>query len=219
MNDHVWRTSLKIGDLLDCLDTDNKWFEGIVVTVSSEGVTVHFRGWSSRYDVFESFFSPRIQQPYTRTVEWRKRIGVGDFVEVKDNFTGVYLWFIGTVVQIDRVHGKIRVRYSHIHNKLGTFNIEGDRVSYLGTHIRIDQHVTLTKETIRYISERHFERWNCRCEEESSFSCCICYSNVKNIVLNPCNHLCVCSKCSSNESLKKCPLCQTSIVSKIFVYV
>ena len=219
MNDHVWRQSLKIGDLLDCLDTDNKWFEGIVIGKLSDGVTVHFRGWSSRYDVFESFLSSRIQQPYTRTIEWRKSIDVGDFIEVKDKFTGVSLWYIGTVVRVDRMHNNISVRYS-FDDRFCTFDLEGERVSYLGTHIRKNQHVNLTKEMIRYISERHLEKWKCHCEEESSsFLCCICYINVKNVVLSPCNHLCVCSKCSSNHFLQRCPLCNADIVSKLKVYV
>ena len=217
MNDHAWRTSLKIGDFLDCLDTDNKWFEGVVLNTHSDGVTVHFRGWNSRYDVFESFFSVRIQPPYTKSREWRRFIGVGDMIEVKDDFTGLYLWYVGTITRVNTVSKEVHVRYA-INNRMKVFDIEGEYVSYLGTHIRIDQDIKLTKETIEIISYRHFDRWNCT-TEYSPFMCCICYTDTKNVLLTPCNHLCVCSKCSTNASLHKCPLCNENIVSKINVYV
>jgi hypothetical protein len=221
MNDYAWRTSLKIGDFLDCLDTDNKWFEGVILNAHPDGVTVHFRGWNSRYDVFESFFSARIQQPYTKSKEWRRFIGVGDMIEVKDDFNGTYLWFVGTIVRVNTVSKEVHVRYG-LQNRLKVFDIEGEYVSYLGTHIRIDQDIKLTKETIDIISSRHFERWSyprVDATEDSPFMCCICYINTKNVLLTPCNHLCVCSKCSTNASLHKCPLCNENIVSKINVYV
>lgn len=42
--------------------------------------------------------------------------------------------------------------------------------------------------------------------------CCICMTNYKNVIINPCNHAIVCNTCSLQ--LAKCPLCNNSITNK-----
>ena len=49
-------------------------------------------------------------------------------------------------------------------------------------------------------------------------ACKICYSNFSNILCTPCNHLCICSKCSSRIK-KKCPLCRGYLNRKIKVFL
>ena len=92
MNDESWRNDLNVGDSIDCLDSDNRWFEAIILATNVNDITVHFRGWDSRYDVIESKSSYRVQLPYSKTRKWRDFIEEGDFIEIKDNFTGTYLW-------------------------------------------------------------------------------------------------------------------------------
>ena len=49
-------------------------------------------------------------------------------------------------------------------------------------------------------------------------ACKICYSNFSNILCTPCNHLCICSKCSSRIK-KKCPLCRGYLNRKIKIFL
>ena len=46
--------------------------------------------------------------------------------------------------------------------------------------------------------------------------CCICFSNEIDVLLEPCNHLTICSTCVT--SIKTCPICRTDIKShrKVF---
>ena len=46
-------------------------------------------------------------------------------------------------------------------------------------------------------------------------SCIVCISNEINMMFKPCNHLCICEKCS--EKVKNCPMCRTLITSKLKV--
>jgi len=47
--------------------------------------------------------------------------------------------------------------------------------------------------------------------------CIICYTNVKNTILLPCRHFCVCNVCS--ESIKwhtnQCPICREQVTRYI----
>jgi len=48
--------------------------------------------------------------------------------------------------------------------------------------------------------------------------CVVCMTQLKSVILLPCNHLCVCKECSNHPSLKSCPICRKNIVSKNEVY-
>ncbi|TNJ26586.1 Ankyrin repeat protein 2 [Giardia muris] len=50
-------------------------------------------------------------------------------------------------------------------------------------------------------------------------SCVVCKAAPKNVVLHPCNHLCICEDCSVAMMGQPCPLCRTSVteVHKIFL--
>lgn len=50
-------------------------------------------------------------------------------------------------------------------------------------------------------------------EIEYSNQCVICLANTKNSLIQPCNHLCICAKCSTE--LQLCPLCNTTITNII----
>jgi predicted amino acid dehydrogenase len=56
----AWRQELKVGSLIDCLDTVHKWYTGSVVEVKGEIVKMTFEGWSNRYDEWISRSSERI---------------------------------------------------------------------------------------------------------------------------------------------------------------
>ena len=97
MNEESWRDQLNVGDNIDCLDSDGRWFQRVVLEKNTTDIRVHFRAWDRRYDVIEPKTSHRVQLPYSRTIKWRDIIEEGDFLEIKDNFTGTYIWYIATV--------------------------------------------------------------------------------------------------------------------------
>jgi hypothetical protein len=51
--------------------------------------------------------------------------------------------------------------------------------------------------------------------------CLICMSEVKNTILMPCNHLCVCLDCAKQLIVKsaKCPICRERITKVLPVKV
>jgi hypothetical protein len=49
--------------------------------------------------------------------------------------------------------------------------------------------------------------------------CSVCFTNERNIVFQPCRHLCVCDSCSSNLIMQTCPLCRSEIRDRILVFV
>jgi hypothetical protein len=55
-----------------------------------------------------------------------------------------------------------------------------------------------------------------------NFCCTICKINMRNIVLLPCKHLCVCDGCYTygrkNSCLYRCPLCRTTIIDSMKVF-
>lgn len=54
--------------------------------------------------------------------------------------------------------------------------------------------------------------------ETNSKMCCICLENEKCVLLLPCKHICICTKCSK-KSLKCCPMCRETILQKLKVYL
>ena len=55
--------------------------------------------------------------------------------------------------------------------------------------------------------------------EKDEKLCIICVDNNRNILLQPCNHFCMCNKCMLYKKWAKCPLCRQHIQSTLDVYV
>ncbi|TNJ27966.1 Ankyrin repeat protein 2 [Giardia muris] len=55
-------------------------------------------------------------------------------------------------------------------------------------------------------------------QAKAMITCIICLMNQRNILLLPCNHLCVCSSCMRQLENQKCPLCNGSIKGVARVY-
>ncbi|TDH68096.1 hypothetical protein CCR75_007580 [Bremia lactucae] len=79
--DEAWREELHVGQLVDALDTDNKWYESRVVDLNSLSVKLHYRGWTSKLDEWISKKSNRIAPLHTKITNWRA-FTVGDGVMV-----------------------------------------------------------------------------------------------------------------------------------------
>jgi hypothetical protein len=107
-----------------------------------------------------------------------------------------------------------------------TVNLYGEEIAFLGTHIHTAQVASLSKNTLKLISDTQFEHWGKRQNndkktiiEHTDNQCCICLTHLKNVVLMPCKHLCVCVNCSHHPSLTSCPLCKTVIELTFSVYL
>eukprot|EP01031_Cornospumella_fuschlensis_P024976 gene24976-30174_t len=49
--------------------------------------------------------------------------------------------------------------------------------------------------------------------------CTICMEEDRRVLLMPCRHLCVCSKCSEEASLQLCPICRNHVQDKVIVFI
>jgi hypothetical protein len=54
---------------------------------------------------------------------------------------------------------------------------------------------------------------------EETFLCKVCFKNIPNIVLCPCNHVCICNECVRQLSSKKCPICRIFFRSTTVIYI
>lgn len=52
-------------------------------------------------------------------------------------------------------------------------------------------------------------------KENESASCVVCLDERPNVLLMPCAHACLCTDCSNNPQLVKCPMCRGIIINKI----
>lgn len=47
--------------------------------------------------------------------------------------------------------------------------------------------------------------------------CIVCCAKPKNILLQPCNHVCACKECASK--LSSCPVCRKAVTSKVKIFL
>lgn len=59
--------SLRVGDLIDCLDTESKWRLAEIVGQDTTQVLVHYVHWSNKWDAWISRNDKRLQPPRTQT--------------------------------------------------------------------------------------------------------------------------------------------------------
>jgi microcystin-dependent protein len=59
-----------------------------------------------------------------------------------------------------------------------------------------------------------------QCEElEERSVCVVCQSDPKQVLLQPCLHLCLCIKCSTSPKIRDCPICRAAIDYKETVHL
>jgi chromosome segregation ATPase len=56
-------------------------------------------------------------------------------------------------------------------------------------------------------------------ELEERSTCVVCQCEAKTVLLQPCLHLCLCTKCSTSPKLKDCPICRATIDYKETVHL
>ncbi|KAI9980753.1 hypothetical protein PInf_010072 [Phytophthora infestans] len=67
----AWRFRLQKDQLIDALDTDNKWYESRVVDLAETQVKVHYRGWTAKWDEWVNRTSTRLAPLHTKVRNWR----------------------------------------------------------------------------------------------------------------------------------------------------
>lgn len=55
--------------------------------------------------------------------------------------------------------------------------------------------------------------------EIKPFTCMICMNNMINIIVEPCNHICMCTACHTQLSKKVCPCCTKGITNVRNIYI
>lgn len=55
-------------------------------------------------------------------------------------------------------------------------------------------------------------------KKEPKMLCSICYDGAIKLLLEPCNHICICELCYNSLIEKKCPICKTGISGKKKVF-
>ena len=57
--------------------------------------------------------------------------------------------------------------------------------------------------------------------KENNILCSICYDSSINVLLEPCNHICICDLCYNLLVAKECPICKTNILTtkKVFFII
>lgn len=56
-------------------------------------------------------------------------------------------------------------------------------------------------------------------KENNKILCCICYDSSISLLLEPCNHICICELCYNSLVSNNCPICKKEILSKKKVYL
>lgn len=128
-----WSRGLQAGSKVDAQDCDGKWYEGIIMAViDNDQYTVHYVGWSSRWDETVGMKSGRILPWRSQVADWRTSIVPGSIVEVKLNVK----WYAGVVLSINR-RRSVCVKTVAAQ---GVVTVErrldkGETVTYIGHHV------------------------------------------------------------------------------------
>lgn len=53
----------------------------------------------------------------------------------------------------------------------------------------------------------------------NKYLCCICITNPKDILIHPCNHICICIDCYESSNITRCPICRKyiNVVTKVYL--
>jgi len=71
------------------------------------------------------------------------------------------------------------------------------------SHTVTDSHLVLQEQRLVHESEQKL--------------CVVCLVENKNMLLMPCKHLCMCSKCA--VGLDECPICRTTVEERVSVFM
>lgn len=134
-----WRADLKVGQMVDALDTDSKWYEATIVGITEGQAKVHYRGWSTKWDEWLARTSPRLMPLHSKVRDWR-RFRVNDEVQVGDERPGKkrMLWRDARVLAT----AKSLMVQLQIDNDVRWMDAQDERLCPPGTHRAANAGVT-----------------------------------------------------------------------------
>eukprot|EP00475_Leptophrys_vorax_P032356 TRINITY_DN4980_c0_g1_i3.p1 TRINITY_DN4980_c0_g1~~TRINITY_DN4980_c0_g1_i3.p1 ORF type:complete len:341 (+),score=69.65 TRINITY_DN4980_c0_g1_i3:29-1051(+) len=123
--------SWKVGDMVDVMDKNNKWYQCQVTATQGHQVRIHYIGWNEKWDEWIPRDSPRIAKLESHTgVKRLERIKVGDLIDAQDRQGK---WYESVVQAIK--DGQFLVHYNGWSSKWDEWiSIESDRLAELHTH-------------------------------------------------------------------------------------
>ncbi|TYZ61098.1 hypothetical protein PybrP1_000390 [[Pythium] brassicae (nom. inval.)] len=132
-----WRYQLVVGQLVDALDSEKKWYESRVIELELTRVKVHYRGWTAKWDEWLSRSSDRLAPLHTKVRNWRA-FRVHDKVQIGFPIPQKVFpeWKDGVVTELRRAEGtdalEIKVRYDD--NKDEWRDAQDELLCAPGTH-------------------------------------------------------------------------------------
>eukprot|EP01041_Mallomonas_annulata_P002523 gene2523-4905_t len=143
-----WRQSLKVGDIVDAIDNENKWYEAQILSISSTdgSIKIHYFGWLPKFDtiVLEHEINRMIQPLYSHSRNWRVELEVDDKVEVRIIETStkeISKWFQGTITKVNDINNTIEVLITDRDMKK-VYNIYSEDICPMYTHIKKPTNIT-----------------------------------------------------------------------------
>ncbi|KAL4174401.1 hypothetical protein KRP22_006339 [Phytophthora ramorum] len=130
----AWRFHLQIGQLVDALDTDRRWYESRVVDMDAVYVKVHYRGWTSKWDEWMRRTSGRLAPQHTKVPNWRA-FQAGDEVMVGSEVPGKKYpeWRDACVTACDKEDGLLQIEVE-VDGKKKWLDAQDELICPKGTH-------------------------------------------------------------------------------------
>ncbi|KAE9092251.1 hypothetical protein PF010_g17726 [Phytophthora fragariae] len=131
---NAWRFELQIGQLVDALDTDKRWYESRIVDMDAVYVKVHYRGWTSKWDEWLRRTSARLAPLHTKVSTWRA-FQVGDRVMVGTEVPGKKYpeWRNAEVTACDDEGGSLQIEVD-VDGKKKWLDAQDELLCPTGTH-------------------------------------------------------------------------------------
>eukprot|EP01083_Nonionella_stella_P157250 510384_1 len=114
MDPNCWRYCLGKGDVVDCLDTESKWYTAAVIDVTTDLIRVQYDGWNTKWNEWIERMSGRIGCYKSMAVggkgygikgvslivdkdSWIEGINTDDKIDCKDY---VHKWYTAVVAEM-----------------------------------------------------------------------------------------------------------------------
>lgn len=91
-----WQEALTVGDRLDAMDVEGRWFEADVIIATTHNLTLHYRSWNSSFDQSFPRGSPRLAPLFTHCHDWRPKLKRGQLIEAKND----RCWYLAIVLAV-----------------------------------------------------------------------------------------------------------------------
>ncbi|GMF29487.1 unnamed protein product [Phytophthora lilii] len=167
---NAWRFQLQIGQLIDALDTDKRWYESRVVDLDAVYVKVHYRGWTSKWDEWLRRSSLRLAPLHTKVPNWRA-FQVGDEVMVGSEMAGKKYpeWRNARVTASDTEDDRLQIEVE-VDGKKKWLDAQDELLCPKGTHKAVNAGANVTSAVLATppsLLPNYFERPK---EEDDSLS-------------------------------------------------